>query len=153
MTSAVTLNLQPTKARTATLLARSLRIAGRVLLGLLFFVSGLNGFLNFLPQPSAPLPAGAIAFVGALVATGYMFPLIMATQLIAGVLLLWNRFVPLALALLAPLLVNSLAFHIFLEPSGRPIAFIVLALELYLVWVYRMAYTPMLAPRKPANYR
>lgn len=147
MTSEMTLNLQAAKTRTARSIARYVPATIRALMGLLFFVSGLNGFLNFLPQPSAPLPAGAVAFADALMKTGYMFPLIMATQLIVGALLLSNRFVPLALALLAPFIVNSVAFHIFLEPTGRPMAFVVLALELYLAWVNRKAYRPMLAMR------
>ena len=127
--------------------ARHLPTAARVLMGLLFFVSGLNGLLNFLPQPSTPLPEGAVAFAGALMKTGYMMPLIFGTQLIVGALLLVNRFVPLALALLAPFIVNSLAFHVVLEPSGRPIVVTVLALELYLAWAYRKAYGSMLAMR------
>src|SRR5687767_5169089 len=72
----------------------------RVLMGLAFFVFGLNGFLNFIPQPETPLPEGAMAFVGALMATGYMLPLIAVTQALVGALLLANRFVPLALALI-----------------------------------------------------
>ena len=112
---------------------------------------GLNGFLNFLPQPSAPIPAGAAAFAEALLKTGYMMQLISATQLVVGALLLSNRFVPLALALLAPFMVNSIAFHLVLEPTGRPMAFIVLALQLYLVWVYRNSYRTMLAPRTSLN--
>lgn len=127
--------------------ARYLPAAGRVLMGLPFFVSGLNGFVNFLPQPSAPLPEGAVAFAGALMKTGYMLPLIMGTQLVVGALLLSNRFVPLALALIAPFIVNSVAFHLFLEPSGRGIAAVFLALEVYLAWTYREAYRPMLAMR------
>jgi hypothetical protein len=55
--------------------------------------------------------------------------------------------VPLALALLAPFIVNSVAFHSFLEPSGRPIAFTLLALEVYLAWTYRKAYHDMLLPK------
>ena len=148
MTSEITLNIQTAKVRTnSQLVARYLPAGGRVLLGLLFFVSGLNGFLNFLPQPTTQLPQGAVAFVGALLQTGYMFPLIMATQLSVGVLLLSNRFVPLALVLLAPFLVNSIAFHIFLEPSGRGMAIFVLAIELYLAWVYRKAYRGVLTQR------
>ena len=80
--------------------ARYLPTAGRVLMGLLFLVFGLNGFLNFLPQPKTPMPEGAVAFAEAMMKTGYLFPLIMGTQLIVGVLLLSNRFVPLALALI-----------------------------------------------------
>lgn len=116
----------------------------RVLLGIVFFVFGLNGFLHFLPQP--PLGGGAGAFAGALVATGYIFPLIKATEVIVGALLLSNRFVPLALALVAPIVVNIVAFHVLLTPPN-PLAFVVLALEVYLAWSYRHAYRPMLAAR------
>ena len=118
----------------------------RILLGLVFFVFGLNGFLHFMPQPKN-MPEGALAFFGALVNTGYMVPLVFGTQTLGGVLLLLNRFVPLALALLAPVIVNIVAFHIFLAPSGLPVACVVLALELYLAWAYRNVYLPMLAMR------
>ncbi len=126
---------------------RHLPTVARILLGLPLFVFGLNGFLNFIPPPATPLPAGAMAFAGALVNTGYMMQLIGATHLIVGVLLLTNRFVPLALALLAPFIVNSLAFHFFLERSGLPMAAVFLAFELYLAWSYRRAFAPMLAAR------
>lgn len=127
--------------------ARHIPTAARVLLGLLFFASGLAGLLNVTPQPSTPLPEGAAAFGDALMKTGYMLPLIFGTQFIAGTLLLVNRFVPLALALLAPFIVNSVAFHAFLERSGLPVALVVLALEVYLAWTYRKAYRAMLAPK------
>ena len=133
--------------------ARHFPPAARVLMGLLFFASGLAGLLNLTPQPSTPLPEGALAFAGALMKTGYMMPLILWTQLIVGALLLANRFVPLALALLAPFVVNSVAFHIFLERAGLPIALAVLALELYLAWAYRKAYRPMLAMRTTPGTR
>ncbi len=116
-------------------------------MGLLFFASGLAGLLNLTPQPSTPLPEGAAAFAGALMKAGYMMPLIFGTQLIVGALLLANRFVPLALALLAPFIVNSVAFHVFLERSGLPIVLVVLALEIYLAWAYRKAFRAMLAMR------
>ena len=117
----------------------------RVLLGLIFFVFGLNGFLNFLPQPPG-LPEGALAFLGALAATGYMFPVVKGVEVIAGALLLTNRFVPLALALLAPVIVNIVLFHTLLTPPS-PIAAFVLIAEVYLAWVYRQAYAPMLQAR------
>ena len=124
---------------------------GRILLGLPLFVFGLNAFLNFIPQPKTPMPEGAVAFAGALMNSGYMMQLIGITQLIVGVMLLSNRFVPLALALFAPFMVNSIAFHIFLEHSGLPMAVIFLALELYLAWAYRAAYHGMLAARVSPN--
>lgn len=128
-------------------ITRYLPAIARVLLGLAMFVFGLNGFLNFIPQPETPLSDGAMAFAGALAATGYMMELIAVTHLVVGVLLLANRFVPLALALLAPFLVNSVAFHVFLERSGLGVACVFMAVELYLAWAYRDAFKPMLAAR------
>ena len=119
----------------------------RILMGLPLVIFGLNFFFNFIPQPTTPLPEGAAAFAGALFKSGYMMQLIGATQLIVGAFLLSNRFVPLALALFAPFIVNSLAFHLFLERSGLIMAVIFLALELYLAWKYRAAYRTMLAAR------
>jgi uncharacterized membrane protein YphA (DoxX/SURF4 family) len=138
--------LRADERRNTRSFARYLPTAGRVLMGLIFLVTGLNGFLNFLPQPST-LPEGAAAFAGALMRTGYLFPLIMGTQLVVGALLLLNRFVPLALVLIAPIVVNILAFHVFLAPSGIPLAVVVLTLEVHLAWAYRKAYRPMLAMR------
>lgn len=116
-------------------------------MGLPFFIGGLNGLFKIFPEPNPPMPEGATAFLEALIKSGYMMQLIMGTQLIVGTLLLINRFVPLALALIAPFLVNAVAFHIFLERSGLPFALIFLALELYLAWAYRNAFRPMLAMR------
>jgi uncharacterized membrane protein YphA (DoxX/SURF4 family) len=126
-------------------IARKAPTVARILFGLMFLVFGLNGFLHFIPQP--PPPEGAAAFAGALFATGYMFPLIKGVEVIAGGLLLANRFVPLALAIVAPNVVNILLFHVFLAPGGVGLAIVVLALEVYLAWAYRDAYRPMLAAR------
>jgi uncharacterized membrane protein YphA (DoxX/SURF4 family) len=134
-------------ASTTKSFTRYLPAIARILMGLPLIIFGLNGFLNFIPPPATPLPEGAAAFVTALVNSGYMMQLIGATQLIVGVLLVLNRFAPLALALFAPFMVNSILFHLFLEHSGFPMAAIFLALELYLAWVYRSAYRSMLAMR------
>ena len=117
----------------------------RVLLGLVFFVFGLNGFLHFIPQPP---PSGVVAtFTGGLAATGYFFPLLKGTETIAGALLLSRRFVPLALVVLAPILVNIVAFHAFLAPSGLPLAVVLVALEIGLAYANRAAFAPILAAR------
>ena len=132
--------------------SRKLPTVARVASGLAFFVFGLNGFLHFLPQP--PMSGPPADFAGALFATGYMFPLIKGTEVAASLLLLSNRYVPLALALLAPLLVNIVAFHAFLAPSGLALPIVLLVLELYLAWSYRDAFAPMLhartAPHAPS---
>lgn len=114
----------------------------RYALGLIFFVFGLNGFLHFIPQPA---PSGELAvFVGGLAAGGWFFPLLKGTEVLAGALLLANRHVPLALAVLAPIVVNIVALHVFLAPAGLPIAVVTLGLLLVLAWTYRAAYAPML---------
>lgn len=128
-------------------LTRHIPAIVRYLLGLPLAIFGLNLWFNFLPQPQTPLPAGAAAFAGALVQTGYMMQLIGTTQLIVGALLIANRFVPLALLLFAPFVVNAAAFHVFLEPSGRIMAGIFLLMELYLAWAYRRAFAGVLTAR------
>jgi uncharacterized membrane protein YphA (DoxX/SURF4 family) len=127
--------------------SRYLPSVARITLGATFFVCGLGGFLNVMPPPSGPMPRGAMAFGAALIHTGYMFPLITATEVIAGALLLANRFVPLALALLAPVVVNIFAFHAFLAPAQLPMATLMLLLVLRLSWAYRAVYAPMLTSR------
>ena len=119
--------------------------AARVLLGLVFFVFGLNKFLHFIPQPP-PQGAAGDFFIG-LAASGYFFPLLASAEVIAGAALLMRRFVPLALSVLAPVIVNIVAFHAFLAPSGLPVAIVVLGLELFLAWSYRAAFRAMLHAR------
>lgn len=118
-------------------------VIARVLLGLVFFIFGLNGFLHFMPNPPPTPPAGA--FFGALIATGYMFMLIFGTQVLGGALLLLNVAVPFALVILAPVIVNIIGFHLYLSPvpAQLTIAFIVTALELLLIWYYREAFAPL----------
>ncbi len=123
--------------------------AARMLLGLIFFVFGLNGFLGFIPQP--PMPEAGGAFMGALAATGYMLPLVKGTEVLAGLLLLSGRFVPLALVLLAPVIVNIALFHVVLAPANMVMAVVLLALEGYLAWAYRDAFAGVLASQARPN--
>jgi putative oxidoreductase len=95
-------------------------IIARLLLGLVFVVFGLNGFLNFLSM--GPMPTGlAGQFVGALVLSHY-FWVVAALQIAGGALLLVNRFVPLGLVLLGPVIVNIICYHAFLNPNGAVMA-------------------------------
>jgi hypothetical protein len=121
------------------------KTAARLALGAIFTVFGLNGFFHFLPQPP---PSGlAAVFLGGLGASGYMFPLIKGTEVIAGLLLLSNRYVPLALTVLAPIVVNILAFHAFLAPGGLGLCIAITALGVYLATTERAAFAPLLRAR------
>jgi uncharacterized membrane protein YphA (DoxX/SURF4 family) len=128
-------------------MTRLFPVVARALLGLLFLVFGLNGFLNFMPAP--PLPPAAGGFIGGLASAGYMFPLIKGTEVIAGMLLLSGKLVPLALVLLAPIIVNIVAFHLFLAPGGYGLLATILGLELYLAWAYRDSFAPVLRVNAP----
>ncbi len=115
-------------------------IVARVLLGLVFFVFGLNGFLHWFPLPT--MKGAAAEFMGGLVASGYFFPLLFGTYTITGAALLTGRFVP--------VIVNIVAVHLFLAPSGFPLTILVVALELFLAWSYRAAFRSLLCARNDA---
>ena len=127
-------------------LKRFLPTTARLFLGLVFTVFGLNGFFHFLPMP--PMQASpAATLAGALMGSGYLMQLVFATEVTAGLLFLAGRFVPLALALIAPVIVNIVAFHAFLAPAGLGLALAVLASELGLAWNHRAAFAPLFQAR------
>lgn len=90
-------------------------LASRVILGLIYFVFGLNGFLNFLPMP--PMAPEVGQFFGALAATGYFFPVLKATETVCGAMLLLNFAPKLALVILAPITLQIFLFHFFMTPG------------------------------------
>ncbi len=129
-------------------MVRFLPAIGRWLLGLPLVAFALLGLFH--PMESPPeLAEGAKAFSRALQATGYMMPMIAIVQLVGGLMLLTNRFVPLALLLLAPFFLNSVLFHVFLERSGLLPSLVFTALELALAWAYRGVFAGVLKARNP----
>jgi putative oxidoreductase len=121
-----------------------LTIIARVLLGLIFVFFGSNGLLHFLPMP--PLPQGVTGeFLHSFFASGYVY-VISAFQLIAGLLLLIGKFVPLGLTILAAIIINIWTFHLLMAPAGLPPAVVVTILELFLVWSYRDRLAGILRP-------
>lgn len=122
-------------------LRRSLPLVARIVLGLVFVVFGANGLFRFLPEP--PLPAAALPFVGGLASAGYFFPMLKLVEIAAGLLLLSGRLVPLALVVLAPIIVNIAAFHLFLAPGGFGLVALIVATEVGLAWTYRDAFRPL----------
>ncbi|HEY8313834.1 MAG TPA: hypothetical protein VIG51_06640 [Candidatus Baltobacteraceae bacterium] len=112
----------------------------RVLLGLIFVILGLNGFYAFLPEP--PIPGDAGIFLGILMKTHYVY-LTTGIQVIAGVMLLANRYVVLALVLLAGELLNILTYHITMMPQGLPLPIIVTILWFVVAWSVRANVAPL----------
>ncbi len=122
-----------------------LTLIARLLLGLSFVVFGLNGFLNFLSM--GPMPSGlAGQFIGALVLSHY-FWVVAGLQLAGGVLLLVNRYVPLGLVLLGPVIVNIVLYHVFLNPSGMLMAVVVAILWLIVFYAHRRSFSGIFAQR------
>jgi uncharacterized membrane protein YphA (DoxX/SURF4 family) len=119
-------------------------VIARYLAGVIFLVFGLNGFLNFIPLPPPVGVAGQ--FMGALYISHYLW-VIFAFQVIAGVLLLVNRFVPLAVAVLAPVIVNILTFHALMAPGGLPLAIFVTLLWAVIFIQVRPAFSGLFQPR------
>ena len=122
-----------------------LTLIARLLLGLIFVVLGLNGFLNFLSM--GPMPSGlAGQFIGALMLSHY-FWVVAALQIAGGALLLVNRFVPLALVLLGPVIVNIILYHVFLNPTGAPLAIVVVILWLIVFYRHRQYFSGIFVQR------
>lgn len=119
----------------------------RILLGGLFAFSGFTKFVPIVPQSMDGMPAEAVAFATALGESGYIMPLVAAVEVVAGLMLLTNRFVPLGLTLLAPIVVGIVGFHVFLAPSGVVMVLVIAVMEVYLAWAYWSAFAPMLQPR------
>jgi len=109
-------------------------IIARYLLGLIFLVFGLNGFLHFIPMPP---PKGLAAQFGGAIFVSHYWVVIFGVQVIGAVLLLVNRFVPLALVLLGPVIVNIFFFHALMAPEGLPLATVVVVLWVILAVRYK----------------
>lgn len=108
-----------------------LPLIARILLGIIFFGAGLTGLLN-LVTPPPDLPERLQTFNNGLMASGYFFPLLKATETICGLLLLSGMFVPLALVVLAPISLNIFLVHAFLAPEGLVLAVVIGLLLIYL---------------------
>lgn len=124
---------------------RIVAMIARLLLGLMFVVFGLNGFLQFLNM--GPMPTGlAGQFMGALFQSHYYW-VVAALQIAGGALLLVNRFVPLGLVLLGPVIVNILLYHLFLNPSGAVNAIVVTILWFIVFYAHRQSFAGIFSSR------
>jgi putative oxidoreductase len=123
-------------------------LISRILLGLIFVLFGVNGYLNFL---HAPMPTGqAGQYMGVMFGSFYMY-FVSLVQLVGGVILLSGQFIPLALVLLGPVLVNILLFHISFQPSGLPPGILSTVLWFIIFFGYRRAFAGIFAQKAPVN--
>jgi putative oxidoreductase len=113
----------------------------RYLLGLTFLTFGLNGFLHFIPMP--PPTGTAAQFFGAIFVS-HLYVVLFVLQIAPALLLLVNRYVPLALTILAPIIFNILCIHIFMAPAGLPLAVVVTVLWFLTTWRVRSAFSGIL---------
>ena len=121
-------------------------LAARILLGLMFLVFGLNGFLHFIHQPP---PTGLALQYFMVLSASHIMVVVFLLQVIGGALLLVNRFVPLALVLLGPVIVNILLFHITMEPAGLPPGLVALVLWLIVFYSVRSVFAGIFAMQVP----
>ena len=117
-------------------------LVARTLLGLVYFVFGINFFIPFIPSPP-PMEGAAGAYMGGLFQAGYFLPLVKGIEVVGGVLLLTGFFVPLSIAVLASISLHIFLFHTILAPEGAPIGIVLLMLNLFLAWAYRQNFKPL----------
>lgn len=125
--------------RIAALIARNL-------LGVMFVIFGLNGFLHFIPQPP---PTGLAAQFGMALGAAHYWEPVFALQLLGGLILLSNRYVAIGLVLLGPVIVNILLFHILMEPKGIPPGLVAFLLWLVVFYSVRAAFAGIFLPKVP----
>lgn len=109
-----------------------------VIYGLFLLIFGLNGFLNFFPLPEMTEEAGT--FAGSLAQTGYIFPIVGTLQVIVGILLTVNKFRPLALIVISPIMLNAFLLHLFLDPAGMAGSLVAIILNVFLFLAHRESY-------------
>ena len=121
-------------------------LIARNLLGLMFVVFGLNGFLHFIPEPP---PTGlALQYFSLLLQAHYMVP-VFALQILGGLILLSNRYVPLGLVLLGPVIANILLYHILMDLKGIPPGLVAFLLWLVVFYSVRSAFAGIFAAKVP----
>lgn len=124
-------------------------ISVRIVYGLIFLLFGTNYFLGFFPSP--PIGPTAQPFFRGLQSAQYFMPLLHVVYICGGTLLIAGAHVPLMLVLFAPIVVNILAVHLFLDPDGLVLAGLLVILEVFLIWQYRVSFRGLLE-RKTASY-
>ena len=122
---------------------KKIQLLARILLGLIYFIFGLNGFLNFIQTP--PMPENIQAFMNGLISTGYFMPVVKGTEVICGLMLLLNLATPLALVILAPVTLHILLFHGMMTPGlqNQVMPLVMVVLHIMIALQYWDKYKPL----------
>jgi uncharacterized membrane protein YphA (DoxX/SURF4 family) len=114
-----------------------------ILFGLMFINSGLNKFFNYMPMPK-DMPEKMIKVMTAFMEIGWLFPLIAVAEIVGGILFMTNKYRALGAIIIFPVMVGILLTHILIEPSGLPVALVLLAIEIWVIIENREKYLPMI---------
>ena len=114
-----------------------------ILFGLMFINAGLNKFFNYIPAP-ANLPEKMVKVMAAMVEITWLMPLLASAEIVGGILFMIPKFRALGAIVIFPVMVGILLTHLVLEPSGLPIALVLLAIELWVIFENREKYMPMI---------
>lgn len=120
---------------------KKVTIVVQVLLGLMMIIFGLNKFIGFMPMPEAAEPAAT--FMGALIATGYIMPIVALVEIITGLLILFNKYQAISLVILFPVMLNAFLFHLFLDLSGIGGALMAMAMIIFLLFAQKDKFTQL----------
>jgi hypothetical protein len=122
-----------------------LQFAARFALGGIFLVFAADYAFHFLPE--LPFTDAGGRYLEALLATGFMFPLIKSVEVTGALLIIDGRFAPLGLLIVAPVVLNIALYHMVLDPNGSIVASVLVVAELFLLWRYRAAYRSLFTSR------
>jgi putative oxidoreductase len=114
-----------------------------ILFGLMFINSGLNKFFNYMPMPK-DLPEKMIKFMGAFMQIGWLLPLIATAEIVGGILVMINKYRALGAIIIFPVMVGIILTHIFIAPSGLPLALVLAAILIWIIVENREKYLPMI---------
>ncbi len=124
---------------------RFLPIIARYLLGIIFFINGVNMFAQFMPLPNPQQPDLAQRFLNILHEGGYFYPIFGGVKILTALALFSNRYLPLMLVVMFPITLNGVLFHLKMDPMMAPVALVVMALQCWLMYRNREYYFPMLS--------
>lgn len=116
----------------------------RILMGLIFAFASITVLFHLMKEPE--LTGNVKIFMEGMMATGYMMTVVKIFELACAISFLSGKFVPLATVVIFPIILNILLFHSFLDPSGLPIAILLMAGNLFLAWYHREKYSLILKP-------